>query len=55
MKIRITADSTCDLSKELCQRHNIAIFPMTVICDGEAHKDGVDIFEKDLYDYFDRT
>lgn len=55
MKIRITADSTCDLSKELCRRHSIAIFPMTVICDGKAHKDGVDISEKELYEYFDRT
>ncbi len=55
MKIRITADSTCDLSKELCRRHSIAIFPMTVICDGKAYKDGVDISEKELYEYFDRT
>lgn len=55
MKIRITADSTCDLSAELLTRYNVAIFPMTVIRNGEAFKDGVDIFEKDLYEYFDKT
>ena len=55
MKIRITADSTCDLSAELCNRYNIVLFPMTVIRNGEAFKDGVDIFEKDLYKYFEET
>lgn len=55
MKIRVTADSTCDLSSELISRWNVAIFPMTVIRNGEAFKDGVDIFEKDLYEYFEQT
>ena len=55
MRIRITADSTCDLSAELRERYNIALFPMTVIRNGEAFKDGVDIFEKDLYEYFEKT
>ena len=55
MKIRITADSTCDLSADLLNRYNVALFPMTVIRNGEAFKDGVDIFEKDLYEYFDKT
>ena len=55
MKIRITADSTCDLSAQLLGRYNITLFPMTVIRNGEAFKDGVDIFEKDLYEYFEKT
>lgn len=55
MRIRITADSTCDLSAELRERYNIALFPMTVIRNGEAFKDGIDIFEKDLYEYFEKT
>ncbi len=55
MKIRVTADSTCDLSLDLRQRYNIAIFPMTVIRNGTPFKDGVDIFEKDLYEYFEET
>ena len=28
MKIRVTGDSTCDLSKELIERYDISIFPL---------------------------
>ena len=30
MRIKITADSTCDLSPELVQENNIEIFPLFI-------------------------
>ncbi len=50
MRIRITADSTCDLSPELARQHGITIMPMTVNCAGRAYKDGVDISPDELYE-----
>ena len=48
MNIKITADSTCDISVADLKRHNIDLFPLDVIVDGQAYKDGVDIFPADL-------
>ena len=49
MKIKITADSTCDLPRELIAKHDIAIVPLTVIKNDAAFKDGVDIFPADIF------
>lgn len=49
MKIKITSDSTCDLSKELVEKHNIAIFPLTVVKDGVAYSDGESITPADIF------
>ena len=49
MKIKITADSTCDLSAELLQKYDIAIFPLTVIKDDKAYSDGVTITTDDIF------
>lgn len=43
MKIKVTADSTCDLSPELVERYDVRIVPLTVSCDGKSYLDGVDI------------
>lgn len=43
MKIKISSDSTCDLSKEYTEAHNIGIVPLVVIKDGESFRDGIDI------------
>ncbi len=49
MKIKITSDSTCDLSKELVELHNIGIVPLTVIKDDRSFFDGVDITPADIF------
>ena len=49
MKIKITSDSTCDLSSALCQKHNIDLFPLTVIKDGESFKDNLTITPADIF------
>lgn len=43
MKIRISSDSTCDLSEALLKRWNIGLVPLTVVLGGQNYRDGVDI------------
>ena len=50
MKIKVTADSTCDLTPELISARNITIAPLTVTCAGESYKDGSEITPDALYE-----
>ena len=50
LKIKITADSTCDLTAELVRQNDITITPLTVNCGGDSYKDGVDITPDGLYE-----
>ena len=49
MNIKITSDSTCDLSAELVEKHNIGIFPLTVVKDNQAYSDGVNITPSEIF------
>ena len=49
MNIKITSDSTCDLSKELVDKFNIEIIPLTVVKGDESFKDGIDIMPADIF------
>ena len=49
MNIKITADSTCDLSPELLDNYHISLIPLTVIKDGQNYLDGVDITPSDIF------
>ena len=49
MKVRMTADSTCDLSPELLRKYDIGIAPLSVIIDGEVFHDGVDVTPRDIF------
>ena len=49
MKVRMTADSTCDLSPELIRKYGIGIAPLSVIIDGEVFHDGVDVTPRDIF------
>jgi len=51
VRIKITADSTCDLSKELQERYDITVQPLTVIRDGVEYLDGVTITPQDIFDH----
>ncbi len=55
MKIKITSDSTCDLSPELIEKYNIGIFPLTVVLGDKNFKDGIDIVPQDIFDYVSKT
>jgi len=47
--IKITADSTCDLSQELIEKYNIAISPLHVLIGEDDYLDGVTITPNDLF------
>ena len=49
MTIKILSDSTCDLSPELLQTHNISLSRLTVIKDGQEYKDGATITPADIF------
>ena len=53
MRVKIIADSTCDLSPELLERYDIAITPLCVIKDGREFHDGVDITPADIFAHVD--
>lgn len=55
VKVKITADSTCDLSPELIEKYDIEIVPLTVIMGENAYKDGVDITPQKIFDYVAET
>jgi DegV family protein with EDD domain len=55
MKIKITADSACDLGKELCEKYDVAILPLKVILGEETFIDGVNIVPQDIFDYVATT
>ena len=49
MNIKISADSTCDLSPQLIARYDIGISPLYIVRDGESLVDGVDITPDEIY------
>lgn len=48
-KIKLVADSTCDLSEELIKKYDIKIIPLYVNFNEESYRDGVDIDTETLY------
>ena len=55
MNIKITADSTCDLTPQLVEQYGITITPLAVSCGGESYLDGVDITPDGLYETIKAT
>ena len=52
--VKVSADSTCDLSYEILNRFNIAIVPLYIIKDGESYKDGLQMKSSDIFEYVDK-
>ena len=51
MKIKITTDSTCDLSTALLEKYDISVLPLTVIKNGESFRDRVTITPAEIFDH----
>ncbi len=49
MKIKITADSTCDLSAELLEQWDISLMPMHILMGDESYLDGVNVHAADVF------
>ena len=54
-KIKIVADSTCDISPELTKKYNIEIHPFVVNLGEKSFRDGVDISTDDILKYYRET
>jgi len=53
--IKIIADSTCDLSKELLEQYDISIIPLCINMGDKSYKDGMDITAEDIYAWSEKT
>ena len=49
--VKITVDSTCDLSPELIDRHDITVNPLYTILGDKSYADGVDIKPDGIYKF----
>ena len=55
MKVKITTDSTCDLSPELLEKYDLDMISLGVSLGERSGKDGVDITPQDIYSYVDES
>lgn len=55
MLVKVTSDSTCDLSADIIERLNIGIIPLSVTLGESSFKDGTEMNVEDIYEYVDRT
>ena len=51
--VKIIADSTCDLSKELIEKYNVEILPLNIMLGEKEYRDGVNITPDEIYAWSD--
>jgi DegV family protein with EDD domain len=49
MAIKITSDSTCDLSRDLLEQHQLTLLPLYILKNGTAYRDGVELRPEDIF------
>lgn len=54
-KVKIIADSTCDLSEELLEKYDITIIPLCVIMGDITYQDGVNVTPEDIYEWSEKV
>lgn len=54
-KVIITADSTCDLGKELIEKYDIKTLPLHINLNEKVYDDGVTIHAEEIYENFYKT
>lgn len=54
-KVILFADSSIDLTKELCERYNIHTVPIHVILQDKTYEDGVDITTEEIFEHYYKT
>lgn len=47
--IKLIADSTCDLTKEVIEKYNIGIAPLNIFIDGTSYKDKIDLSADEFF------
>ena len=54
-KVKICADSVCDLSEELKSRYGISVIPLYVTCGDKTLRDGAEITQKEVFAHYRST
>ena len=54
-KIKVTCDSTCDLTPELYESYGVQVLPLCITLGEDTYSDGVDVTAEDLFAFADRT
>lgn len=54
-KIKITCDSTCDLTQEIYQKYGVEVLPLGITLGEETYRDGVDVSAPDVFNYVKKT
>ena len=53
--IKITCDSTCDLTESLYSNYGVTVMPLGVVLGEDLRKDGVDVDPAAIFDYVGKT
>ena len=53
--IKVTCDSTCDLTREIYEKYNIHVLPLGVTLGDDFRYDSVNVTAQELYDYVAKT
>ncbi len=53
--IKISSETTCDLSEEVLKRYDISILPMSVTMGDKSYRDGIDIHKEDIFEFVEKT
>jgi len=51
LRVKISADSTCDLPKAFIEEYEIGIIPLSIVKDGVPHRDGLEISPDEIFSY----
>lgn len=54
-KIKITCDSTCDLTKELYEQYGIDVLPLGITLGDDCFRDGTDVQAQDVFSFVAKT
>lgn len=54
-KVRIVADSTCDLPKELLEQYEISVIPLCIVMDDKSYYDGEEVTPDEIYVWADEN
>lgn len=53
MSVKIIADSTCDLSKDLLEKYGVSILPLHIVLGEKEYKDGLELTPEEIYAWSD--
>ncbi len=52
-RVRIIADSTCDLSEEMLKKYDVKIIPLCIVMDEKSYYDGVEVTPDEIFAWAD--